>query len=368
MRHLLLFVLSFAVMTPALGWQGIDPEPDLSLVWDQVRRAPDDVGVACVPLTDPTRAVYHNVNRPFPLASISKVLIFIEYARQLDRQQISWGEMVQVDVLNTYNLGRTDRGAHEDFLASFDEPPREISLWDVATTGMLQYSSNAASDYLLNRLRPVDWDALYADLNLTNTTPPHMLTLIALSMNNHRTGPLSLSAANSPTLIADTAELFTAYRRDDAWRAAEIAYRDAVRDFPAWSVQSAVLNQTASGTVRDFTLVMAAVYGDGGPLSPTVKGTIRDALRWRSDADIDAVYIEYGSKLGFYSGGTLNLVAYGQPINGEPVISVVFFRDLPRRPYFDMRNDDKLGELAHWMNLNACVGLIDNLGARVPGT
>jgi hypothetical protein len=71
------------------------------------------------------------------------------------------------------------------------------------------------------------------------------------------------------------------------------------------------------------------------------------------------MYMEYGSKLGFYSGGVIALVAYGHPYNGNPVISVAFLRNIPRRVYNEMLQQDSIGELAHWMNLNECTGLLD---------
>ncbi len=158
--------------------------------------------------------------------------------------------------------------------------------------------------------------------------------------------------------------LFDRYVQDTAWHQAEISYRSARRTFPAWEVQAAILDQlTVTGTVYDFLHVLIAVYDSGGPLSEGTKAMVRAALQWHNSAYIDARYTEYGSKLGFYSGGVLALIAYGQPLDGKPVVSATFIRHIPRQVYNDLRGWDSIGELAHWMNADECAGLYEVIRA-----
>lgn len=331
---------------------------DLTGLWAQIDAQPQDFSVGCVPLNDESRAVFYNADTRFPLASVSKLLIFIEYARRLDLGEIPLNETVAVSTLERYNLPRTDRGAHDRFMEQYPEGTQALPLWDVAAEGMIQYSSNAAADYLLDRLAPTDWQALLHLLAITETDPPHSLTLIPLLMNNHETGKATM--ADVPQLSIPQGETYLdLYVGDAAWRQAEISYRSQGGSvFPDWDTQAAILQQvTATGTVRDFVQVMRDIYGTDGALSPGVKSMTRLALRWTENAYINENYVEYGSKLGFYSGGTMTLVAYGQPIGGEPVISATFFRNIPRRTYTDLLREDAIGDFAHWMNFNQCAGL-----------
>jgi hypothetical protein len=94
----------------------------------------------------------------------------------------------------------------------------------------------------------------------------------------------------------------------------------------------------------------------------------RMALRWDENDSINFTYREYGSKLGFYSGGVLTLIAYGEPYVGEPVVSVVFLRNLSRDRYFDIMREDMVGHMAHWMNLHACDGLNQHLSEALAET
>jgi len=334
----------------------------LDILWEQVDFQPGDFGIACVPLDNPAGAYLYNAYTPFPLASVTKILIFIAYAERLEAGRISLDERVETSRLALYNLPRTDRGAHDRFMSIYPAGTTSISLWDLAATGMIQYSSNAASDYLLDRLTPTDWDALYARLGLTETSYPNSLTMIPLLMNNHETGKATLD--DVAALSTEQGERYLdLYVGNGQWRQAEIAYRSERSNgnqFPDWEVQTAILEQkTATGTVADWIKVMEAIYDDDldGPLSYSVKAMIRAALRWSENDFINENYVEYGSKLGFYSGGTLTLVAYGRPIGGSPVISVAFFRDIPRRAYNQMVREDSIGDLAHWLNFNDCNGL-----------
>ena len=61
----------------------------------------------------------YNSTEPFPLASVSKLLIFIEYARQVAAGVIPTDEMVPIETLNLYDVPRSNAGAHQQFLAEY---------------------------------------------------------------------------------------------------------------------------------------------------------------------------------------------------------------------------------------------------------
>lgn len=356
-------ILSLSVV-PTYAQEADNRNPALDLVWDQVHAQPDDFSAACMPLANRAGTTLYNADTPFPLASVSKLIIFIEYARRVDAGLISLDEMVSLDVLNTYDLPRSNSDAHEGFLDQYASGIQTISLWDIASEGMIQYSSNAASDFLLDRLGSTDWDSLFQILRVSNTGYPHSMGAIALLMTNHETGRAAFSEVQTFSISQGEA-LFDLYLQDTGWHQAEVAYRsDQHRLFPGWEIQAAILDHiTAKGTASDFLKVLAAIYDTGGPLSDYTKQLARDALRWRNNDYVDAMYLEYGSKLGFYSGGVLALLTYGEPYTGTPVISVAFLRNIPRRVYNQMLHQDSIGELAHWMNLNECAGLLDALTA-----
>lgn len=332
-------------------------DDSLTLLWQQVALQPEDFAVGCERLDSGRSPIFYNADTAFPIASITKVLIFMEYASRLEAGSVSADETVEVSILERYNLPRTDRGAHDLFMQQYPANIRTLRLRDVAL-GMVQYSSNAASDYLLDRLAPIEWGTLFQALSITGSTLPHSLTMIPLLMNNHETGKAQL--ADLPALSISQGESYLdLYTTDASWREQEIAYR-APRgsDFPDWETQGAILQRhTALGTIRDYMRVLRAIYSADSQLSAPIRSMTREAMRWVNNEYIETNYVEYGSKLGFYSGGTLALIAYGEPLGSEPIISAIFFRNIPRQVYNSLVRNDVIGDFAHWLNLNRCNGL-----------
>lgn len=364
MRRLLIVLIAIMPLLSRVSAQSAFIPSQISTFWAQSMAQPENFAVACMPLNRLSQTVLYNGSR-FPLASVSKLLIFIEYANRLDAGTIPLDVMVNIAALELYNLPRTDRGAHDRFLAAYPPGTTSITLWDLAVDGMMQYSSNAASDYLLDYMTPIDWPALFLKLGIYDSSPPNSLTMIPLLMNNHVDGRATLNTLEN--LSASLGESYLdLYVSDGQWRQAEIAYRSDAqgnngrswRNWPDWNVQSAILQQyTATGNVNDYRNIMNAIYSSPSPLSQNVQYIVRTALRWNNNDFINANYLEYGSKLGFYSGGTLTMVAYGQPINGTPVISVIFLRNIPQDTYRELLREDSIGDFAHWLNMNGCSGL-----------
>lgn len=361
MRHLVQHVWAFAlicslVLTNAFSQaQSNRSNWDLDLILEQIEYQYQDFAMGCLPLNNPEQLVIHNPTTRFPLASVAKLLIFIEYVERVVEGKIPFSETVSLETLNRYALPRTDRGSHDRFLASYSTPPDIISLWEIATVGMMTYSSNPASDYLLTRLGNTDWDDLYIRLGITATDHPHPLTSIPFLMNNHENGIVTSSMVASMTMAQANDYLYR-YINDETWRTDETNYRLSIRRlFPIWEVQSELLqNNTANGTVEDFLRIMQAIYAEDSPLERDVRELVRRGLRTTGVGYIDNLYQEHGSKLGFYSGGTLTLVSYGHPIDGEPIITVLFLRNVSNNIYREMLRQNSIEALAHTLHFNQC--------------
>lgn len=86
-----------------------------------------------------------------PLASTVKIIIAIEYGFQVDEGKVNPEEMVDVTELEKYYFKNTDGGAHEAWLKSIDKNQQQVTIHDVAK-GMIVYSSNANTEYLMDHL------------------------------------------------------------------------------------------------------------------------------------------------------------------------------------------------------------------------
>jgi D-alanyl-D-alanine carboxypeptidase len=103
-----------------------------------------------------------------PLASTVKIIVAIEYARQAAAGKVDPNQPVQVGELETYYIPKSDGGAHEAWLESLgkDAAPKEVPLIEVAK-GMIAYSSNANTDYLIRILGMDAINQLLDELKLT---------------------------------------------------------------------------------------------------------------------------------------------------------------------------------------------------------
>lgn len=87
-----------------------------------------------------------------PLASTVKIILAIEFAQQAATKDIDPSELIDVKDLNRFYIPGTDGGAHQEWLHSLDLLTEgKVPLSEVAN-GMIAFSSNANTEYLMWRL------------------------------------------------------------------------------------------------------------------------------------------------------------------------------------------------------------------------
>lgn len=117
-----------------------------------------------------------NQKNLLPLASTVKIIIAIEYARQASNGQINPLQEVSLEELNAFYIPKTDGGAHEAWIASLNDGKEidKVHLSEVAK-GMITYSSNANTEYLMNLLGLKNINAVLEDVGLSNHEPLYPL-------------------------------------------------------------------------------------------------------------------------------------------------------------------------------------------------
>ncbi|MDL4842123.1 serine hydrolase [Aquibacillus rhizosphaerae] len=112
-----------------------------------------------------------NSNKKLPLASTVKIIIAIEYARQASKGMIDPNSTVGLRELNQFYVPKTDGGAHDAWLDTLsrleDFDFNNILLSEVAK-GMIGFSSNANTEYLLSVLGVENVNNLLVELELHN--------------------------------------------------------------------------------------------------------------------------------------------------------------------------------------------------------
>jgi D-alanyl-D-alanine carboxypeptidase len=110
-------------------------------------------------------------DKKFPLASTLKIIVAIEFSKQVASGNINPTELIDIADLDLYYLPKTDGDAHPDWKKNAIErnelKNNQVSLQEVAK-GMVWFSSNANTEYLMDKLGLDNINANLKELNLTN--------------------------------------------------------------------------------------------------------------------------------------------------------------------------------------------------------
>jgi len=298
-------------------------------VKNYLRAHPEDVAIACLDPRNPEQGFYHNADEAYPLASTFKIILLAAYAQEVAAGRLDSGETVPFSDLETWYLPGTDGGAHPEFLKSLGEG-RATATLDEVVDGMIIYSSNAATDYLLARLRGVDFDDLYRRLELEETTPPFSILGLYLAMNNHERGSVKVNEIVPQSLLAAQAGYEKAFTTDPAWRQAELAYVADIKNYAPLNTQKWFLGLYGmGGSARDMAKVMRAAYGYTEALSPEAQAIMRRHLEWPlrlTPANGDDFKI-LATKGGAWPA-VLTSAWYAETLQGEPRVLVVLYANL----------------------------------------
>lgn len=135
--------------------------PNENTVLKHIKNHPEQSSILLV--RNDTVIAAQEINRVMPLASTVKIMVAIEYALQAAQGKLDADENVPVDSLNKYYVVNTDGGAHAAWLETI--PVNNITIRDVAI-GMIQYSSNANTEWLQQKLGLNNINKLSDSLNL----------------------------------------------------------------------------------------------------------------------------------------------------------------------------------------------------------
>lgn len=99
--------------------------------------------------------ISYNSEAKMPLASTVKLIIAIEFARQLATKKLDKNELVTLEELNKFYIPGSDGNAHKNWLQWLQSARKEIegktTLFEVVR-GMLTHSSNANTEFLIEKL------------------------------------------------------------------------------------------------------------------------------------------------------------------------------------------------------------------------
>jgi beta-lactamase class A len=339
-------------------------EPALQRILD----APERVGLVAYQMGQEDQGVFLNPDALMPLASVVKTIHLVAYVEAVAAGELNPLESVPLEALETYYLPNSDLGAHNRALAELEEngrilatDPPSLLLEDIPWM-MIRHSSNAATDYLQQRLGQVRVEQTVRQLGLNQQTAPCPFLGQFLLMANHtRTGDSDVAFLNQYLAWStgsrgsveeygrDVALLTDAFQSNALFRQEELAWRERHRR-PSLDTQRFFSEHfNAQGTAREYAALMIRL-AQNGLSNADSSYYARRYLEWPMRFPVNQ---ELFSNLG-YKGGSLPGIltgAYYTYRYGEvvPVVVVLFYRELSQQVYRRWLRDVPHDELARWL-------------------
>lgn len=265
-----------------------------------------------------------------PLASTVKIIIATEYAMQIEQGRLNKESLVLLDDLNRHNIEGTDVGAHEAWLESMTSEGKikndKVMLHDVAK-GMIVYSSNANTDYIIDLLGTAAINERVKSLGLTNHEEVYPLGGAILIPSY-----IKKEGMDNKQLVQALKELPMETYRSLAQELSDKLGEGTRRigadmeDFSV-DVQRVWSDRLTGATANDYGKLMATISND--QLPPAATEVLRDLLEWQMEY--------YGSKQesfahwGMKNGSTqfvLTQALYAETLEGDKTEIVLLTDDL----------------------------------------
>ena len=265
-----------------------------------------------------------------PLASTVKTLIAVEYAMQIDAGLLDKDSAVALDDLSRYYAKGTDGNAHPAWLEWMDSEGEinnnEVTLHDVAK-GMVTYSSNANTDYLIDLLGADAINERAKSLGLSQheeVYPIGSALLIPEHLKSESMTDEELIHQLESMPIEEYRELATSLSnqlKDGTINLEDYTFNTPLKVQRVWS------DRLVGASANDYGKLLAIVSND--QLPEKAADTVRDLLEWPLQLfeGNQQRYAHLGSK-GGSTAFILNDALYAEDHNGKQIEMVILADDL----------------------------------------
>jgi D-alanyl-D-alanine carboxypeptidase len=216
-------------------------------------------------------------NKVMPLASTVKIILAIEYAQQVAAGKQNPEEMISLVELEHFHIKDTDGGAHPGWL---EENKSKISGGKIAlhevVKGMIHFSSNANTEWLMHRLGLEAINANLEKLQLRSHTPIYPI-VGALLLLQKKTNEKDKEA------VKRFKEMPMAEYISDCQRFSGILKKDTVFKqifkMPSLGLQRIWSDRLPAASAQDYASLMSKIV-KGNFFEPKVQNIITEMLEW----------------------------------------------------------------------------------------
>lgn len=305
--------------------KNLDPATGLLMEFIKENQVSDRVAFLATWNGEPIASI--NPDLALPLASVVKIVIAIEFAGQAEAGKIDPSEMVSMEEVDKYYFPNTDGGAHAAWKNTLESEEGDVSFEEIAQ-GMMDFSSNANTDYLIERLGLEEVNKRIEELDLNNHEPIYPLTAsIAIPkkvMEDSNTGEDKLEAALRD--LDDTAyrqiavDLFEEWQEEPLSEAEKEETTALLNDM---SIQKVWSDRLTHASAEDYHKIMTML---------NKKGHYSEEFYEELDAIFSLDSANKAIKRAAQKGGStafvLNQAVYAEDEDGNRFEMVLFTNDL----------------------------------------
>lgn len=268
--------------------------------------------------------VAYEADRVRPLASTVKILIAAEYAMQIEAGKLNRENEVPLADLKRYYLKDTDGGAHERWLEEMEKNKEmkngKVALDDVAR-GMITYSSNTNTDYLIDLLGIDDINRRAKELGLKSHEPVYPIVGALLIPYEEKGMTVEELRKMDMEEYRKRAVDISRKMKTGKVKAENISYDGSLKFQRVWS------DRLIGANAHDYGKLLAIISRD--ELPEAAAAVMKDLMEWPMDINPDNQ--KRFRHLGAKGGSTafiLNDAIYAEELGGDRYELVVLMDDL----------------------------------------
>ena len=268
-----------------------------------------------------------HADRLMPLASTVKIIVAIEFVKQVSSNKIDISQNVSLDELEKYHLQYTDGGAHQEWLSSMKKQKHiidnKINILEVVK-GMIEFSSNANTEYLMDQLGYENLDRLLKELALKQHEKlyPFVSSLFVLKDN-------SLETLNKMTKKEYIELSFQINKRLKAGEIdTKLSKEDLKKNFTKEKIKL-FSEYFIQGTAKEYVSIIEKL--NSREYFSTIQYAYIDYIMTPTYPSTDAIHS------GFKGGSTrfiLTMAFYGTYKNGDKIEVALFLNNLNIFQYY----------------------------------
>ncbi len=328
MKYLWIVLGVLVILVTVAGlWAYLSLKPDKNLISEHIQENRDNSAILL--LRNDSVLVELNPDKKMPLASTAKIILAIEYAQQAAAGFIDPDSLIALKDLAVYYVPGTDGDAHPNWLEKMRNDSliqnKSVSLHEVAK-GMMRFSSNANTEYLMDRL---GLDKINANLEALRLAHHDLLYPFVSALFVSKELPKAEEEAQveqirslSRSAYIDLCNQIHQKLKTDY----DSAYKHQLDDI-SMDLQKVWSDRLPAASVRDYVSVMKKI-NNRNYFPDSVQTQIEGILEWVMNNETNQQWLAHAGMKGGSTAFVLTKALYATDKKGNTTELAYFFNNL----------------------------------------